>query len=73
MTPAETPLPVEMILLLEQLQESPVSAEQIQTWTSRDVLLSQVLGYVLSGWSDTCDNDVQKPRSYVCMVAKIGL
>ena len=61
MTPAETPLPVEMILLLEQIQESPVSAEQIKTWTSRDVLLSQVLGYVLSGWPDTCDNDVLKP------------
>ena len=61
MTPAETPLPVEMILLLEQLQESPVSVEQIKTWTSRDVLLSQVLGYVLSGWPDTCDNDVLKP------------
>ena len=34
---------------MEQLQESPVSAEQIKTWTSRDVIPSQVLGYVLSG------------------------
>ena len=24
-------------------------------------ILSQVLGYVLSGWPDTCDNDVLKP------------
>ena len=26
-----------------------------------DVIPSQVLGYVLSGWPDTCDNDVLKP------------
>ena len=32
----------------------------LKTWTSQDVLLSQVLGYILSGWPDTCDNDVLK-------------
>ena len=31
-----TPVPAEMILTLEQLQESPITDEQIRVWISQD-------------------------------------
>ena len=32
-TPAQTDTPTELILLMEHLADSPVTAKQIQTWT----------------------------------------
>ena len=37
---ADPPVPCETILLLEQLDESPVSVAQIRSWTRRDSVLS---------------------------------
>ena len=39
----ETPLPAELVLLIEHLEESPVTATQIRMWTRRDPLLSRYL------------------------------
>ena len=41
--PAKTSTPPEMVLLLEHLEESPVTANDIRVWTSRDPKLSTVL------------------------------
>ena len=46
----QSPEPAETIHLMEFLNESPVSADQISLWTSRDPVLSQVLGFVRDGW-----------------------
>ena len=48
--PTSTPQPTETVLLLEQLQSCPVTADQIKTWTSRDPVLSRVQQFVLRGW-----------------------
>jgi len=34
--PVPIPVPAEMILTLEQLQESPIMDEQIRVWISQD-------------------------------------
>ena len=40
-------VPAETILLLETMSESPVSVEKVRSWTSHDLLLSEI---ILSGW-----------------------
>ena len=45
-----TPQPTETVLLFEQLQNSPVTADQIKLWTSKDPILSRVLRCVQNGW-----------------------
>ena len=51
----EPPLPSETVLLLDQLSESPISVDQIRTWTRRDPRLSRIFQFVLSGWPSTVD------------------
>ena len=50
--PAETDTPPEVILLMEHLCDSPVTAHDIQAATWKDPLLSKVLQYVRRGWPD---------------------
>ena len=49
-SPPDVPLPGETILLLEQLQSSPITAGQIKKWINQDLVLSRVRNYVLQGW-----------------------
>lgn len=58
--PKQTPLPPETVLMLEHLNESPIAATQIATWTRRDPSLSKVLTYSLRGWPQESD-DALKP------------
>ena len=37
-----TPQPPEVVLLIEQMRDSPVNTDHIRTWTRRDITLSQV-------------------------------
>ena len=48
--PTEAPLPGETILLMENLQMTPVDTKQIKTCTDRDPVLSQVRQILLQGW-----------------------
>ena len=48
--PSEVPLPGEMILLMECLQTSTITAAQIRRWTERDPVLAKVRDYVMQGW-----------------------
>ena len=43
-------LPAETVLLMEQMDEMPVTSCQVKTWTHRDPILSHVLQYVQQGW-----------------------
>ena len=45
----------ELVLLLEHLEESPVTASDIKKFTRRDPVLSQVLQFVTQGWPNKCD------------------
>ena len=53
--PTTVPVPTELVLLLEHLDDSPVTAQQIQAWTRRDPVLATVLDYVRHGWPDRSD------------------
>jgi hypothetical protein len=56
---AETPLPGETILLMENLLMSPVSASQVKTWTDHDPVLSRVRRFVMQGWRPTSDVELR--------------
>ena len=53
--PSEPPVPVETVLLLEQIAESPISVDQIRTWTRRDPVFSRVHQFIMSGWPSQLD------------------
>jgi len=48
--PTTTSEPSELVLLNEHLATSPVTADDIRGWTSKDPKLSKVLQYVQQGW-----------------------
>ena len=49
-TPHTTPVPSEVILVLEQI---PITVSQVRMWTRRDPLPSQVYHFVQNGWPST--------------------
>ena len=56
--PAHTDTPAELVLLMEHLADSPVTAKQIQMWTKRDPTLATVLHYVQHGWPMQVDSSL---------------
>ena len=48
--PSQTTVPAELVLMMENLQESPITAAQIATWTRRDATMAKVLEYTQNGW-----------------------
>ena len=52
-TIANVPTPGEMILLLENLQTTPVTVLQIRQWTNHDPYLSKVRELVKHGWQES--------------------
>ena len=50
--PLQTPTPGGIVLLLETLHTSPVTAHQVRQSTTRDLVLSKVRTRVLQGWVD---------------------
>ena len=48
-TPETISLPNEVVFLLQTLQSSPISAEQIKRWTDRDPVLARVRTFVTKG------------------------
>ena len=45
-TPGQSPIPA---LMMDQLQDAPITATQIAAWTTRDPLMARVLQYVRQG------------------------
>ena len=60
---ADEPVPAvpETVLLLEQLDEGPFTAQQVKYYTARDPCLSQVLSFVQNGWPDQVSEESLKP------------
>ena len=48
--PQSTPVPGDIINLMENINASPVDALKVKQWTARDPVLSQVMQFVLQGW-----------------------
>ena len=58
--PESVPVPGETILLMQSLQSSPVTFNQLKQWTAKDPILSKVHRLLLQGWQH-CDNPELKP------------
>ena len=54
--PTAPPMPAELVLLTEHLEDSPVTAQRIRLWTRRDPMLSVIQNYVRHGWPDKVDS-----------------
>ncbi len=55
-TPVEVPLPGETIMLVENLQSTPINTKQITSWTDRDPTLARVRTFITKGWSEHNDS-----------------
>ena len=56
--PASTEIPPELVLLIEHLNNSPVTADQVRSWTRRDPLLAPVVQFLQQGWPSQVDTDL---------------
>ena len=63
-TPMDVSMAPELVLLLDHLTNSPVTVEDICTWTRRDPILAQVLQYVEQGWPHNCDSTLSAYSSH---------
>ena len=54
----EPKTPPELVLLLEHLEESPVTVQHIRVWTRRDPELSKVLQFIERGWPPNGDKSL---------------
>lgn len=45
----------DQVLMLDVMDDAPVTTEQVKRWTATDATLSQVHGFVLRGWPSTVD------------------
>ncbi|KAL9982685.1 hypothetical protein ACROYT_G004758 [Oculina patagonica] len=59
--PETTPIPGDIVHLLETINTSPVDATKVKLWTARDPVLSQVLQFVLHGWPMVVEEEALKP------------
>ena len=48
--PRTTPVPENIVNLMETIDKGPVNAQQIKEGTSRDPVLAKVRHYILTGW-----------------------
>ena len=58
-TPAVSPDLPEMVLMIEELNESPVSAKAVAEWTKRDPVLSKVYKFTQEGWPSDSDETLK--------------
>ena len=57
--PRTVPVPGELVLLMETLQFSPISAAEIARWTTQDPVLGKVHELVRSGWISQEEEEFQ--------------
>ena len=61
--PSSTPVPSELVLLIENLDQAPITANQIAAWTKKDPVLSKVMQYLMMGWPSAGEGEL-KPYNY---------
>ena len=59
-TPAMTTIPAELELMVEKLDEAPVTAKQV-TLTRRDPVMAKVYHYIQNGWPTRVDEPALNP------------
>ena len=61
--PKKIDFPPELVFLTEHLENSPVTAHDIQVWTRRDPELARVLQYIWQGWPEEVDTQLNQYHS----------
>ena len=51
--PASTPVPSELVLLIDSFNEAPITSDQIAVWTKKDPVLSKVMQFIMLGWPES--------------------
>ena len=59
--PQSTPVPGDIINVMENINASPVDALKVKQWTARDPILSQVMQFVLQGWPPVVEDAHLQP------------
>ena len=59
--PQSTPVPGDIINLMENINASPVDALKVKQWTARDPVLPQVMQFVLQGWPPVVEDAHLQP------------
>ncbi len=59
--PEQVPIPGETILLLEHMDSTLVTSEDIKQWTRGDPVMSQALRSTLHGWPEQCPSEELRP------------
>ena len=59
--PQETAVPAELVLLMETLDDMPITAEHIKKWTARNTVLSQIRQYIQGGWPNHVEIEELRP------------
>ena len=57
--PESTFVPAELVLMIEKMNDAPITAKQIAFWTQRNPLLSRVLHYIQRGWPKVADEELK--------------
>ena len=57
--PESVPIPGETVLLMQSLQMSPITFNQLQQWTTQDPTLSKVHRLLLQGWQHSNDPELR--------------
>ena len=52
-TPAQTTVPAKLVLMIENLWDAPISAEQ------RDLKMAKVLKYIHEGWPSNVEGNIK--------------
>ena len=55
--PAETVVPAELVLMVENMAEVPITVKQIASWTQKDPVMSNVYCYIQEGWPSSVDEE----------------
>ena len=62
--PKESPIPEELVLLLDTVRTTPITVKQIKQWTDRDPILSRVRTLCQKGWMEISDyHHTEKERT----------
>ena len=60
-TPSSTPVPGETVLLMELLETTPITADQVKDWTRRSPVLARILKFIKQGWPSKCSEAELQP------------
>ena len=71
--PTATPVPQENVFLINYLDNSVITSKQIQHWTQRDKVLSQVYRYILKGWPKLASDNNPELRPYKSRMSELSV